>query len=746
MSVFIRRFLFDPGVETLLDIESVNIIDLEPPAVITGIGTGAVLCVGEFEDGPLDGGVVELFSGQDFKDTFGTFGYEYDGTAGGNPSARSRKADVALKKEHWNGNGFIELANKKFARLMVQRIDTSVGEVTFTRLPCLSGSPAPTFVLANAQTLNFDAGNGSKVASFLGLVAQTTSAAGTYPTTFTGGEKMTVAIDSPVETKKIGPIDIVFQASDQTQADVINRIDAVLGYAASNDAGGDTTRLVGRVEGTGGEIDIISIDASVGTATGFSVGTSNGSGSAVDLQAVTVAEVNALVSAAEPDVIADRDAQGNLRLCNIDTSLTTLEIEAATTATGLGFTVPSSTDVTDAADPLNLDGSIPAGTRVRNSGGTEWVTMQRLAVQASSRGPYTVKVRHALDDTTGAAANAGTVNVLPFPISIGAFDVINLLPLTTALTDFQIDAKYTEAIPKTNVVGQIGDEASIIISARQSNAIRVALRRSALDASAEGAYGRRAIIRPPLGTTRAIAKGDAQPGVGAYRDQRVLYAFPGVQTGISQIAARGATSGGEGFTDSGIIDVGFDAFVASVISQLPPEENPGQETAFLDGVLGLVSAATNPDVQGMGINDYKSFRANGIMAPRIDGGTPIIQSGVTSVDPQVNPSLRTSARRTMADFLQDTLARRTKAFGKKLATRARRAAVRSEVDVFLDGLANPENDANQRIDSYSIKDVTSIEQRALGLYRLSIKVKTLPSLDSITLEMTVGETVTVDIV
>jgi hypothetical protein len=743
MSVFIKRFLFDPGVETLLEIESVNILDLEPPAVITGVGTGTVLCIGEFENGPFE--PREVFGATDFKDTYGTFGYEYDGTAGGNPSARSRKADAALNAEFWNGNGFISLANKKFARLIVLRIDTSVGEVSFTRLPCLTGSPAPTFALFNAATLDFDAGNGSVSASWFGLAAQTISGAGVYPTTFTGGEKLTIAVDSPVEAKKIGPIDIVFQASDQLQVDVIARINATLGYAAASDAGGGTTRIVGRVEGSGGEVDITAIDVLVATATGFAVGTDVGSGNVVDLLSVTVAEVSAEVTATDSDVIADRDVSGLLRLCNIDTSNTTLDIEATSTAIGLGFTLPSSTDVTNAADPLNVDGVILAGTRVRNTGGDEWVTMQHLSVLASNRGPYTVKVRHALDDTTGVAANAGTVTKLPFPIGLGGFDVINLLPLAAALTDFQLDAKYVEAIPTTNVVGNVADETNIMFCARQSNAIRVALRQSALDASAEGALGRRAVIRPPLGTTRFAAKADAQPGVGAYRNQRVLYAFPGVQTGVSQIAARGA-AGGVGFTDSGIIDVGFDGFVASVISQLPPEENPGQETTFLGGVLGIVSAATNPDVQSMTINDYTSFKANGIMAPRIADGTPVIQSGVTSVDPQVNPSLKTSARRTMADFIQDTLARRVKAFGKKLATRARRAAVWGEIDQFLDSLANPENVANQRIDSYSITDGTSPEHRALGLFRLIIRVKTLPSLDSIVLEMTVGETVQIDIV
>jgi hypothetical protein len=63
MSVgFIRRFLFDPGNAELTAIEGVVVIDREPPASITGVGSGAVLVVGEFENGPFAAasGVAEM--------------------------------------------------------------------------------------------------------------------------------------------------------------------------------------------------------------------------------------------------------------------------------------------------------------------------------------------------------------------------------------------------------------------------------------------------------------------------------------------------------------------------------------------------------------------------------------------------------------------------------------------------------------------------------------------------------------
>ena len=51
MSVFQRRFDSFPTIETLSEIEAINVIDLVPPAPSTGAGSGAVLVVGEYEAG-----------------------------------------------------------------------------------------------------------------------------------------------------------------------------------------------------------------------------------------------------------------------------------------------------------------------------------------------------------------------------------------------------------------------------------------------------------------------------------------------------------------------------------------------------------------------------------------------------------------------------------------------------------------------------------------------------------------------
>src|SRR5580692_7011496 len=117
MSSFIRRFTFDPGNDVLLNIESVNILDLDPPAALQGVGTGTVMAVGEFEDGPFNFN-LEVDTPTTFSNAFGTIGYTYAGVGANNPSAIARKADSAVSPEYWNGNTLVQLTGKQYSRLL----------------------------------------------------------------------------------------------------------------------------------------------------------------------------------------------------------------------------------------------------------------------------------------------------------------------------------------------------------------------------------------------------------------------------------------------------------------------------------------------------------------------------------------------------------------------------------------------------------------------------------------------------
>lgn len=728
---FVRRYTSDPGLAELLAIEGVVIIDQSPPGAINGVGSGFAVMIAEMEDGPY---LIpnEVESNNDLLATYGGFGFTYGGVPSNNVCARARFADGQLAAEYFNGNGFIGLVNKKFSRLAVVRVDTSVGAVSFTPLASVLGNGNFQWALATGQHLDLDIGAGTVASTFTGVAATKASSAGAYPTTFAGGEHIQFVIDANTP-QQIGPLDVYFLATDTTQALVVARLNAAAGYAAFSVGGGNVTNFNGRVAGTSSNVQILAQDAIVGTKVGFNTTVANGTGNVTDISKVKFTEVISVVQAAVAGTAVDRDSNNNLRVSA--TAAASITVVATTTAAAFGF-VNGATD----ANTITNSGFIPAGTRVRNGSAVEWVTTQSVAVTAGQAGPFSVRVRPAVDDGTNAGATAGSVTVFPAAIPGDSYSVTNPLPIAAALTEPAIDAAYAAAFDATLSPNAVTRQANIIFSARQSNAIRMKSRSNALLASAS-LFGRITTIRPPLNTRRADAKSTTvQPGVGAYRAERVIYNFPGANTNVPQIATRG-TAGGAGFTFDGNIDVGFQTWCASTMSQLAPEENPGQLTALMALITGL--EVGNADVQSMDINDYEAFKRSGIAALCIDDGNAIIQSGVTSVDPLVDTGLVNINRRRMADFIQDSCAISLKPFAKKKATRARRAEVYGLLNSFFNGLVGNANQGNQRIDSYVLdaKSGNTKDSLAAGIFRIIIKVRLLPDMDVIVLQTTIGENV-----
>ncbi len=832
MAGYIRRYDFDPGLPVLLQIESVNILDLDPPAAITGVNSGTTLIVGEFEDGPF-AETTEVSSANDLLAVFGGFGYTYDSVGANNCCAVRRSADGG-SAEFWNGNGAVHLNGKKFGRLLVCRVDTSVGEVQFSRLASLNGAASFVYNLEPAQNFVFEDGSGPTTVTFNAAEATIISAAGTYPTGFAGGETLTLGYDDESD------FTVVFLAGDQTIDDVVARINQYAGYTMASGAVNILT-MIGRIRGTLGEMRVVTGSAGVLAALGLTASTVNGTGNVRNIDQVSVTEIDAAVDAAsggdfsvvqnpdstiklqnnaggstgsfrvvsstatalglpvgvsssantsvakyisaagvypttfaggetltlgyddEPnfvvtflvadqtigDVVARINAAAGYTMAVAETAtrislsgradggqVRVVAVSALLVLTALGF------QLTTVDGQVNDSGVLPAGTRVRVPSGQRFVTMQSVDVAADSAGPYTARVRHAADNGTGLSAAPATITEMEAAITLAAFGVTNVTPVSAALSESAIDTKYGEAIDSTIDLNSVARETNIIFSARQSNAIRRKLRENVIEAGAVGCLGRVAPIRPPLGTAKARAKSStAEPGVGATRSDNVQYCYPGVRTQIPAMALRGL-SGGEGFTADGIVDVGSDGFLASIMSQLPPEENPGQETAF---ALGAISLESSPNAKGFNINDYIAFKAAGIAAPRFDNGVMIFQSGVTSVDPLVKPNRVTIARRRMSYFIQDTIAIRAKAFSKKLNTFARRRAFVGEVQQFLDDLVSANNPSAQRIDGYSIDFTTANTPATLarGMFRVIINVRTLSSLDSIVIETNIGESVVV---
>lgn len=728
MAGFVRRFTSEPTLAVIREIEGVVIIDLAPAEPATGAGTGAVLLVGEFEDGLFatdteSKGAVEVFGSADYATKFGSFGYTYDGVVSCNPSARRHVGEA------WNGNGFIKSYKLKASRLMCARVDTSVGSVSFDPLAYIDGGAGP-FVFAVGQTLAFTTNTGSASSTALtGVVATKAGAAGVF-TTVTSGETFGVKVDG-------GPqINVTFGAADITAALQIARINATLGYAMAiaNAAQIDLRALQ---VGSGGSIELIEVTTGLLAKLGHTAGTAAGTGTFPNINSVTVAQVvafiNGIAGLTAVDLKAAVGPSNVLRFYNqLSVSAATISVAAGAMATAAGL---SQIGVTVALTS-HTGGPIKAGTRVRTSGGAEWVTMQTLDVPAGALGPYVVKVRPALDNGSGVAATAGTVTTLVDP-AFGMLKVTNSGALSVALTENQLDAKYQTALDATLDMSGTAREANYLLIARRTDSVVMAGRSNALAATAQGLLARKYVTGDALGTTVSAAL----VNVAKFRSDRVFYTSKGMKIRIPQIQERG-TAGGDGFTADGVITVRPDGPLTSICATLPPEENPGQQTGIIDDFFEVDTFG-----ETLSIDSYKAYKRNGISVPRRDRQSGMVfQSGDTS---SLESGRRTMARRKMADMIQDTAAELFNPYVKKLNSQARRDKVRGIWEQFLGGLESKTRPEAARIAGFLVDDSinagNTVAVLSVGVYNLDSTIKTLSSMEDIVVRTNIGESAVISV-
>jgi hypothetical protein len=751
---YVRRWTYDPGNSVLTQIEGVDILDRAPPQSINGVGSGTVNLLGEFENGPFDI-TTEVTSATQLASVFGGFGYTYNGVVGQNPCARQRFADSAIVPEYWNGNGAVHLTGKRYSRLLITRVDTSVGSVNLTRQANLLGGSLFSYALVTGAHLDVSIDGGSAtVVTFTGTAATVNSTAAETYANITAGLQLVLGIDSQPN------FTVTFLGSDTTQSAVIARINAYAGFTMASADGGTKLTLTGIQGGTGGQVRVVSGTALAANSgpLNLTVGTTSGGGNVANIAAVMPSEINTVVHTAVATAYVEQLLSGQLRIYRSSSTPSTDSIKIASTSTATAFGFPIG--VTDAASTGNA-GTIPAGTIVGVPAGNQYVIMQSVNVTAtaivgttaSGAGPYSVKIRPATDDgvtvsTSAAPTTVNAVNALT-PILLDSFAVTNPLTVSASLSESAIDAAYTAAIGATLNPDDVSHDINIQLSARQSNSVRLQLKATmqALgDNGGAGVLGRVACVRPPIGTLASVAESSvASPGVGATSYDRIIYNYPGVTQSVPAIATIGIV-GGTGFTSTGIVTVGSDGYCASVMSQLNPEENPGQLTAVTGAAIAL-----EPNVNGgnpFSVNDYINFKANGICAPKFTSGTLVFQSGVTSVNPSTYPSLAPIHRRRMADYIQDSLTSALDGFCKKLMTIARQQAATLMIRQFMIGLLSPQNLNQQRIAGFYLDTKTpniapagGIAPTSLGIWRFLLLVTTLPSMDDMVIDSMIGDTV-----
>lgn len=724
MSGITRRFTYFPDAATIKRIEGIIIVDAAPAGTVQEAEAGTVCLIGETEDGgfmtdspkPVDvyhlgGGPLNIPGGK-WQEVLGTFGFTINGQKSQHPCARRSDG------EFWNGNAYVQAKGLAFRKFYMGRVDTSVGSVTFSPMAFLESSSAQNWALTTGQTLVLSINGGAdRTATFTGTKASHTGAAGAFGT-IVAGDTLTLSIDSGAF------FTVEFRTGDTTVALCIDRINAAAGSPIAILSGGQI-----KIEsGTGGLSSKVIISASGGAVKlGLTAGTYNGAGNVQNIGSVTAAEVKTIVEAlVDNPKIRITDA-GKIRVCSPLGSTGTIRVQASSTATAFGFTTASTVSASSGTQAT----TIPAGTLCKgNAAGvlSRVVTMQTLSIPASTTAAISVKVRPAQDDGTFLGYVAATIDTIEtVPSGTSEWVVNNASALTAALTTAQKDAAYEAAIRQSLALTGAAKKFNYIVSARQSAVVRAALRTNALNASSK-AYGRKAVISPPIGTSLATMQTSASPGVGTYRAERVVYC-PGWTKYISEIAALGAALGGAGFTDDGLVEVHGDIVAASVMSLLNPEENPAQATSFIprDLYVGVENA-----IVSWGEDEYAAAKAAGIMAPCYDENEgPGFMSGVTSVDPLAYPSQAPVARVRFADFLTDSVQEFQKPYVKLPATETRKALLQGKLEEFLQGLQDVE-----RVEKFKVSEG---QKPAANTYLLNWAVEMIDSLDNIINATSIGE-------
>lgn len=461
----------------------------------------------------------------------------------------------------------------------------------------------------------------------------------------------------------------------------------------------------------------------------------------------------------------------SLALIRVDMTLTLgvkLQLTGTPTPLTAAVTIPAGTRVRDASAPtrefaIAQDVVFAAGTDLAVVAFTAF-NPANLAQTYSTRTVSAIPVYSTQGVSEGAVGDVDSVDSgdlfragigpgtgLPSIVVTAATAALdgaaaNATPLTV-LTSGDIDTRYTNALTASLPGGDVTSNVYVIASARQSAAIRTALLANAGSASAVG-VGRRAVTRPPIGTLPAAAIGSPDPGVGANRGDRNFYCYPHARQNIPEIASLDPAA----TISSSRVLVGADAWMASLLSVLPPENNPGQSTqdvvsgGLLLPILELESGLTTVgQPTAFTTTNYQQFQAAGVCAlfrsPQL--GEWVFMSGVTSVNPALFPSLARISRRNMADFIQDSLAAISLPYSKKPATDDRYDSLVAEMDDFLAGLLSEENPQTQRIDAYALdsKSGNTAALQGSGIRVVLISVRTLDELDDIVLQTNIGPSV-----
>jgi hypothetical protein len=244
------------------------------------------------------------------------------------------------------------------------------------------------------------------------------------------------------------------------------------------------------------------------------------------------------------------------------------------------------------------------------------------------------------------------------------------------------------------------------------------------------------ILGDPADTTT-----EALADVPSYRNDRIGYCYPQCKVWVSE------ANGGQG----GLVTVGTNSFAAAVLSGITPGKNPAGPNGepFLAGIRELVN-------QDIGTADFEDFRDKGIMGFQFtqERQKYSIRSGINT---DLDPALHNWARRTIADYLQESAGVYLAFLQNKPISLENKLMAKSALERFLDqqirlGLLPSKRDLNENrpetdpvLEPYEI-DITTLNSQASeadGVFIILARVRTYATMDFIVLRTEIGERVEV---
>jgi hypothetical protein len=234
---------------------------------------------------------------------------------------------------------------------------------------------------------------------------------------------------------------------------------------------------------------------------------------------------------------------------------------------------------------------------------------------------------------------------------------------------------------------------------------------------------------------------EALADVPSYRSDRIGYCYPQVKVWVAE------ANGGLG----GLVTVGSNSFAAAVLSGIAPGQNPAGPNGepFLAGIRELVNA-------NLGTADFEEFRDKGIMGFQFtqERQKYSIRSGINT---DLDPALKNWARRTIADYLQESAAVYLAFLQNKPISSVNKMMAKAALEHFLDqqirlGLLPSKQDLNDNrpetdpiLEPYEI-DITTLNSQASeanGVFIILARVRTFATMDFIVLRTEIGERVEV---